>query len=237
MLFCPIPHAALSPRASPACHRQRAPSAPQSTPLPPRSRLPRKPFHPWRLSRDLRGQFLRRNRASPVCPSIYGVVAASAPAINSIAPAIPPPQGSPWSIFTEKTPLHLAASPTARPQELRVGVQIPSPWRLPKAKLLLLLLQLRRASSALPAAARSFDCANPAPSNPASDALPPELLGRSANRASPSRPSIHGVATVRSSSTKISPSAPHRCRHSPILEILFCWPGGLFYFLISSRGF
>jgi hypothetical protein len=43
VLFCPIPHAALSPRASPACHRQRAPSAPQSTPSPPVSCLPRKP--------------------------------------------------------------------------------------------------------------------------------------------------------------------------------------------------
>jgi hypothetical protein len=106
-------------------------------PSPACSRLPRKPFHPWRLPRDLRGQFLRRNRASPGCPSIHGVVAASAPAINSIAPAIPPsqgalpsmvpPQGSPRSIFTEKTPLHLAASPTARPQEPRVGVQIPTP--------------------------------------------------------------------------------------------------------------
>jgi hypothetical protein len=54
---------------------------PQSTPLPPRSRLPRVPFHPWCLPRDLHGQFLRRNRASPGCPSIHGVVAASAPTI------------------------------------------------------------------------------------------------------------------------------------------------------------
>jgi hypothetical protein len=35
---------------------------PQSTLLPPRSRLPRVPFHPWCLPRDLRGQFLRRKR-------------------------------------------------------------------------------------------------------------------------------------------------------------------------------
>jgi hypothetical protein len=78
-----------------------------------------------------------RATAFPGIPSIHGVIAASAPAINSIAPTIPPsqgalpsmvpPQGSPRSIFTKKSPLHLAASPTARPQELRVGVQIPAP--------------------------------------------------------------------------------------------------------------
>jgi hypothetical protein len=58
-------------------------------PSPAHSLLPRKPFHPWRLPRDLRGQFLRRNRASPGCPSIHGVVAASAPRNQLYCPCDP----------------------------------------------------------------------------------------------------------------------------------------------------
>jgi hypothetical protein len=46
---------------------------------------------------------------------------------------------------------------------------------------------------------------------------------------------IHGVAAIRSSSTAISPSAPHRCRRNPILEIPFCWSGGLFIAFLFSH--